>query len=114
MLLARPPSRRPDPAEATTPGHFQPRLTLQTLSRGDGLLGLRAMAGFGPRSAALTVAQVDWTYRTDAGQRWQMPAPERVLSSKAVPAPLLRGAWGERVLLQRDASAEADARDALW
>jgi hypothetical protein len=41
---------------APIPGFFRPRLTLQTLTRGDGLLGLRAMEGFGPRSAQVTVA----------------------------------------------------------
>src|SRR5437868_11121162 len=43
----------PEPAEPPaegSPGQFRPRLTLQTLTRGDGLLGMRAMTGFGPRS----------------------------------------------------------------
>jgi hypothetical protein len=99
------------PAE---PGLFRPRLTLLTLTRGDGLLGLRAMPGFGPRGAQLSAARVDWTYRTAGGQTWETPAPERLLNTRAAPTVLLRGAWGARVSLQRDARAEADARDALW
>jgi superfamily II DNA or RNA helicase len=102
------------PGDTPVPGFFRPRLTLQTLTRGDGLLGSRAMPGFGPRSAQLTVAQVDWTYETATGVRWETPAPTRVLNSKPKATELLRGAWNERVLLQRDHVAEADARDALW
>ncbi len=33
--------------DTAVPGHFRPRLTLQTLTRGDGLLGLRAVPGSG-------------------------------------------------------------------
>ncbi len=101
-------------AEQPTPGHFRPRLSLQTLTRGDGLLGLRAREGFGPRGAQLTVARVCWTYVTDAGMKWETPAPARVLGPRPKPTELLRGAWGDRVLLQRNLSAEADASDALW
>jgi len=101
-------------ADPPVPGHFRPRLTLQTLTRGDGLLGLRAAPGFGPRSAQLTVAQVHWTYATAGGLRWETPAPQRVLNTRPKPTELLRGAWSERVLLLRDLSAEADAQDALW
>jgi len=49
-------------------GRFVPRLTLQTLTRGDGLLGMRAVPGFGPRSSAVTIARIVWTYTTD--QPW--------------------------------------------
>jgi len=101
-------------SDPTTPGRFEPRLTLQTLTRGDGLLGMRAAPGFGPRSAQVTVARVDWTYTTDAGQRWDTPAPTRLLNTRAPPAELLRGAWGARVLMQRDGAAERDASDTLW
>jgi len=102
-------------ADIDTPvaGHLVPRLNLQTLTRGDGLLGLRAMDGFGPRGAQLTVAHVDWTYTTDSGLHWEAPAPTSVLGARPKPTQLLRGAWDERVLLQRDLAAEADARDAL-
>ena len=105
-------------AEPTTPGLFRPRLTLHTLTRGDGLLGLRAREGFGPRGAQLTVARVDWTYVTAAGLKWETPAPAVPASGRPKAAArateLLRGAWNDRVLLQRNPVAEADASDALW
>ncbi len=104
----------PRSADTAVPGHFRPRLTLQTLTRGDGLLGLRAAPGFGPRSQQVTVAQAHWTYATAAGLTWETPAPQRVLNTRPKPTELLRGAWSERVLLLRDLAAEADARDALW
>ncbi|WP_428422373.1 DEAD/DEAH box helicase [Methylibium sp.] len=100
--------------DAPVSGVFRPRLTLQTLTRGDGLLGMRAVPGFGPRGAMLTVARVDWTYTTPGGLRWDTPAPTRVLNTRPKPTQLLRGAWEQRELLQRDLAAEADARDALW
>ncbi len=100
--------------DTAVPGHFRPRLILQTLTRGDGLLGLRAVPGFGPRSTQATVAQAHWTYETASGLRWETPAPTRVLNTRPKPTELLRGAWHERVLLLRDIAAETDARDALW
>ncbi len=103
----------PTRTDALVPGHLVPRLSLQTLTRGDGLLGLRAMNGFGPRGAQLSVARIDWTYATDSGLRWDTPAPACVLGKRPKPTQLVRGAWDERVLLQRDLAAEADARDAL-
>jgi len=101
-------------AATTTPGRFRPRLTLQTLTRGDGLLGMRAHPGFGPRGAQLTVAHVDWTYTTEQGLRWDSPAPVKLLNSRSAPVVTLRGAWDAGVQMQRDGAAEADARDALW
>jgi len=110
----------PAPSPAATPaptpevaGRLVPRLSLQTLTRGDGLLGLRACDGFGPRAAQLTVAQVDWTYTTDSGLHWDTPAPTRVLNNRRAPTQLLRGPWEERVLMRRDLAAESDALDAL-
>jgi len=107
----RPPKPRAPPA---TPDHLRPRLILQTLTRGDGLLGLRAAPGFGPRGAQLTVARIAWTYTTDGGQRWETPAPTRVLNTRPQATELLRGPWDQRVLLQRDRVGEGDASDALW
>ncbi len=101
-------------SDVPTPGEFRPRLSLQTLTRGDGLLGLRARDGFGPRSTQLTVAKVTWTYTTDKGLHWETPAPTRILNTRPKPTVLLRGAWNERVLMQRNLAAEADASDALW
>jgi superfamily II DNA or RNA helicase len=113
-----PKRRRATPAASTTdivqPGVLTPRLTLQTLTRGDGLLGLRARDGFGPRAAQLTVARVDWTYATEAGLHWDTPAPTRVLNTRPPATQLLRGAWDQRVTMRRDLAAEADASDALW
>jgi superfamily II DNA or RNA helicase len=99
---------------APVPGRFRPRLNLQTLTRGDGLLGMRAVPGFGPRSSQLTVVRVDWTYTTDGGQRWQTPAPVEMSSARTLADEVLRGAWGERTTMQRDAAGERDARDQLW
>ena len=93
------PSAPPSTTDPLVPGHLVPRLNLQTLTRGDGLLGLRAMNGFGPRGAQLSVARVDWTYATDHGLRWETPAPNGVLGKRPKPTQLLRGAWDERVLL---------------
>lgn len=39
-----------------------------TLGRGDGLLGLRPQGPLGPRGDSVTLAQIDWTYTTHAGE----------------------------------------------
>jgi superfamily II DNA or RNA helicase len=70
--------------------------------------------GFGPRSTQLTVARVHWTYVTASGLKWDTPAPTRLLNTRSPATQLLRGAWSQRELMQRDASAEGHARDALW
>ena len=98
----------------TTHALFRPRLNLQTLTRGDGLLGMRAMPGFGPRSAMLTVARVHWTYVTASGLRWETAAPATVLKTRAKQTEVLRGAWDARETLLRDHLAENQASDALW
>jgi superfamily II DNA or RNA helicase len=82
---------------------FKPRLTLQTLTRGDGLLGLRATPQFGPRGAQLTVARVDWTYPRDVGEPWCLSAP--IAPSEQEPWPVPAG---------RDMSAERSAFVQLW
>jgi len=112
--LHRPPPTARTAATPSSAGRFRPRLTLQTLTRGDGLLGLRAIDGFGPRGAQLTVARVAWTYTTDGGLHWDTPAPRRVLNARPKPTEILSDASGKPVRLKRDLSAEADARDALW
>ena len=98
-----------DPASGE-PALFRPRLTLRTLSRGDGLLGLSPSdaLGLGPRGDAVTAAQVDWTYSAH-GLVAALPAPRSLLNSR----PAAQLAVGGR-LLARDFSAEADARDQLW
>ena len=107
----------PPARQATAPsvaGRFRPRLSLQTLTRGDGLLGLRAMEGFGPRGAQLTVARVDWAYTTEIGLCWDTPAPRRVLNARPKPTELVHDGRGHPLRLKRDLAAEADARDTLW
>ena len=82
---------------------FRPRLQLRTLTRGDGLLGSRAVPGFGPRGAQLTVAQIHWTYTAPAAQPWQLPVPTTLLTNRPWPVPP-----------GRDLPAEADAAGQLW
>jgi superfamily II DNA or RNA helicase len=107
------PSPKTAPAP-NPPARLRPRLTLQTLTRGDGLLGLRAAPGFGPRGAQLTVARVDWTYTTAGGLRFETPAPASLIGKRPQPTEVLRGPWDQREVLHRDLGAEADAADALW
>ncbi|WP_234387464.1 DEAD/DEAH box helicase [Paracidovorax avenae] len=90
---------------------FQPRLTLRTLGRGDGLLGMRAHGGMGPRGGQVTLAWVDWTYRLQDGALWTVPAPASILNTRPparMAVPGAAGGW-----LHRDIHAEADAMDAL-
>jgi superfamily II DNA or RNA helicase len=95
-------------------GHFRPRITLQTLDRGQGLLGLRPQGKLGPRGDSVTVAQFDWTYQTDAGDRWQTPAPTSILNKRPALVQELPGNDGALISMQRDLAAEADAMDLVW
>ena len=96
-------------SSAGTSLHFRPRLTLQTLNRGDGLLGMRGEGVFGPRGGEVSVAYVDWTYVGDHGLFWSVAAPVSVLHTRA-PAPVsLVDAGGQPLALARDWQAEADA-----
>ncbi|OYT92374.1 MAG: helicase [Burkholderiales bacterium PBB3] len=95
-------------------GHFRPRITLQTLGRGDGLLGLRPQGKLGPRGDNVTIARFDWTYQTDAGERWQTPAPTSVLYSRPPAIQQPHPKWGPPTRLLRDLAAEADAMDLVW
>ncbi|WP_374319821.1 DEAD/DEAH box helicase [Aquabacterium sp.] len=93
--------------------HFRPRLTLQTLNRGDGLLGMRGEGAFGPRGGEVSVARVDWTYVGDHGLFWSVVAPQSILSARA-PAPIvLQDAQGASHPLPRDWEAEAEALSQL-
>ncbi|MGH8829613.1 MAG: DEAD/DEAH box helicase [Polaromonas sp.] len=96
------------------PGRFRPRITLQTLTRGDGLLGMKPSGPFGPRGDSVTVVRVDWTYATVDGRYWETPAPMTVLNSRAAPTQALTDAQGKAVAMQRDLNAEAEALDSLW
>ena len=95
-------------------GHFRPRITLQTLDRGQGLLGLKPQGKLGPRGDSVTVAQFDWTYQTDAGDRWHTPAPTSILNKRPALVQELPGADGTLIPMQRDLAAEADAMDLVW
>ena len=61
------------------------------------------MAGFGPRGAQLTVAEVAWTYTPRSGTALQLPAPTTLLNTRPWPVPP-----------GRDMAAEADAAEQLW
>jgi len=100
-------------AVADTVGHFRPRLTLQTLGRGDGLLGMRPSGPFGPRGPTVTVAQITWTYVTDDGLQWETAAPTTLLNRRPASAQTVEDSQGQRLLL-RDLGAEADALDLVW
>ena len=112
---AQEPTQSPVPADDdSVPGRFRPRLTLTTLTRGDGLLGLRAHGRIGPRADAATLVTVHWTYRTDAGHTWEAPAPTTVLNSRPARVQELFDMGGPVVRMRRDLAAESDALDRLW
>ncbi|MEB0140297.1 MULTISPECIES: DEAD/DEAH box helicase [unclassified Undibacterium] len=60
------------------PIRFQPRLTLRTLTRGDGVLGLRPVGLFGPRGGNVSIAELEWIYHgAGTGQgEWRGPADQ--------------------------------------
>lgn len=95
-------------------GHFRPRITLQTLDRGQGLLGLKPQGKLGPRGDSVTLAQFDWTYQTDTGDRWQTPAPTSILNNRAPAIAELFDAGCPVLHMQRNLAAEADAMDLVW
>jgi len=95
-------------------GHFRPRITLQTLDRGHGLLGLKPQGKLGPRGDSVTLAQFDWTYQTDAGDRWQTPAPTSILNNRPPALQDLFDTGGPVVSMQRNLALEADAMDLVW
>lgn len=95
-------------------GHFRPRITLMTLGRGDGLLGMAPQGKLGPRGDSVTLVQIDWTYRTDDGAHWQTPAPTSILNARPGPVQDLFDTGGPVVRMQRNLGAEADAMDRVW
>ena len=109
---------RPAPESAhnsgITTGHFRPRITLMTLGRGDGLLGMAPQGKLGPRGDSVTLVQIDWTYRTDDGAHWQTPAPTSILNARPAPVQDLFDTGGPVVRMQRNLGAEADAMDRVW
>ncbi|MBX3623152.1 MAG: DEAD/DEAH box helicase [Rhizobacter sp.] len=100
--------------EAPPAARFQPRLTLQTLGRGQGLLGLRPSGPFGPRGPEVTVAQITWAYFTDDGRRWQAAAPTSVLARRGPAVQTVDAPDGTTWHLRRNLAAEADALDTVW
>ncbi len=118
LRMDSPPRATPAPVvnapTDSVPGHFRPRLTLQTVGRGDGLLGLKPQGKLGPRGDSVTLAQFDWTYRTDAGDHWHTPAPISILNNRPQAMQELLDTGGLVVRLQRDLAAEADAVDLVW
>ncbi|MFZ6798329.1 DEAD/DEAH box helicase [Undibacterium sp. Di24W] len=102
------------PPPTTHHAHFQPRITLQTLHRGDGLLGMKPTGTFGPRGGCVTVVQIDWLYTTDTGLSWTTPAPITLLNRRPHATHLMEDAQGQPVVLVRDLGAEADALDKVW
>jgi len=101
-------------AEGTVQGTFHPRLTLMTLGRGDGLLGMQPQGRMGPRGDSVTLARVDWTYRSAGATIWEAPAPTSVLNSRPAPLVELFDTGGPVMRLQRDLAAEHDAMDRVW
>ena len=95
-------------------GQFSPRITLMTLTRGDGLLGLKPQGTLGPRGDSVTLAQFDWTYRTDAGHRWETAAPTSILNSRPAATEDLFDTGGPVLRLERNVAGEADAMDRVW
>ena len=95
-------------------GHFRPRITLMTLGRGEGLLGMAPQGKLGPRGDSVTLAQIDWTYRTACGAEWQESAPTSVLGPRPAAIQELFDTGGPVVRMQRNLAAEADAMDRVW
>ncbi len=108
------PAPSPTISPPAVPAAFRPRIVLQTLGRGDGLLGLRPAGPFGPRGERVTVARIDWTYTAPGGLRWETPAPVSVLYRRADAHHDVEDAAGRRLPLRRDPDAEAEAAGTLW
>ena len=98
-------------ASARHAARFHPRMTLRTLTRGDGLLGMKPSGPFGPRGGQVTVAQIDWTYFADGVLRWETPAPTGLLNRRPPSEQKIVDFQGHP--LTRDFDAEADALDAV-
>ncbi|KZT15878.1 helicase [Acidovorax sp. GW101-3H11] len=101
-------------ASGVVAGQFRPRITLMTLGRGEGLLGMAPQGKLGPRGDSVTLAQIDWTYRTDGGAQWETAAPTSVLNARPAPVQDLYDTGGPVQRMQRHLAAEADAMDRVW
>ena len=116
MRSAAPAVAHPDGAASSdlAPGQFRPRMTLMTLGRGDGLLGMQPQGKLGPRGDSVTLVQIDWAYRTDSGATWHTPAPTSILGARPAPVQELFDTGGPVLRMQRNLAAEADAMDRVW
>lgn len=85
-----------------------------TLGRGQGLLGMAPHGKLGPRGDSVTLAQIDFTYRTDGGATWHESAPTSILGARPAPVQDLFDTGGPVVRMQRNLTAEADAMDRVW
>ncbi|MFY3386522.1 DEAD/DEAH box helicase [Paracidovorax sp. MALMAid1276] len=108
------PSAFPLEPPGVEPGHFRPRITLMTLGRGQGLLGMAPQGRLGPRGDSVTLVQIDFTYRTDSGATWHESAPTSILGARPAPVLELFDTGGSVVQMQRNLAAEADAMDRVW
>jgi superfamily II DNA or RNA helicase len=88
---------------------FRPCLTLRTLTRGDGLLGMKPSGPFGPRGGQVTVVQITWAYFHGSDLLWEAPAPTGLLNRRPPSEQLVEDLLGNP--LMRDFDAEADALD---
>ena len=116
MRSAAPAVAHPDGAASSdlAPGQFRPRMTLMTLGRGDGLLGMQPQGKLGPRGDSVTLVQIDWAYRTDSGATWHTPAPTSILGARPAPVQELFDTGGPVLRMQRNLAVEADAMDRVW
>ena len=85
-----------------------------TLGRGQGLLGMAPQGKLGPRGDSVTLAQIDWTYRTDSGATWHESAPTSILGARPAAVQELFDTGGPVLRMQRNLAAEADAMDRVW
>jgi superfamily II DNA or RNA helicase len=95
------------------PAPMRPRLTLLTLNRGDGLLGMVPEGAFGPRANQVTIARVDWVYSLPHGWSWATPAPTSIKAPRPARQVDYTDPDGHTHTFARDLVAEADAQDAL-
>jgi superfamily II DNA or RNA helicase len=86
-------------------------MTLRTLTRGDGLLGMKPSGPFGPRGGQVTVVQISWTYFSGTDLRLEMPAPTGLLNRRPPSEQQVEDRYGQ--VLTRDFDAEADALDSV-
>jgi superfamily II DNA or RNA helicase len=98
-------------SKAAPSPRFRPRMTLRTLTRGDGLLGMKPSGPFGPRGGQVTVVQISWTYFSGNDLRWETPAPTGLLNRRPPSELQVEDRYGQ--VLTRDFDAEADALDSV-